>query len=100
MEKEYQAFCKRGILQPTIDTGKILIFGLGLTGEAGEVADIIKKIYGHGKAVDIDHIKEELGDVLWYVTNLCSAFDMKLEDVMKYNMQKLQARYPEDYKNE
>ena len=97
--KEYQQFCKEGVLQPTKDIGEALIFGLGLAGESGEVCDIIKKEKGHNKPLDVEHLKEELGDVLWYVANLCSVYDIRIQDVIDTNVAKLQKRYASMYKD-
>ncbi len=73
--------------------------GLGL-GEAGEVQNDIKKIYGHGytKEEMRPKIKEELGDLLWYVTAVCHTMDIPLEEVATYNVDaKLQERYPNGF---
>ena len=52
--KFYQTFCAQGILSPTLEVGPALIFGLGLAGESGEVADIIKKQFGYGRKPDLN----------------------------------------------
>lgn len=70
---------------------------LGLTGEAGEFADEWKKIIFHEKPMDEEHLKKELGDVMWYVAMICAAMSWSLEDVMKLNIEKLKARYPEGF---
>lgn len=70
---------------------------LGLAGEAGEVADLIKKGIFHQRGLDKENLKKELGDVLWYLTALCSDLGLTLEEVMQHNIQKLQARFPEGY---
>ncbi|PJE50489.1 MAG: hypothetical protein COV29_03720 [Candidatus Yanofskybacteria bacterium CG10_big_fil_rev_8_21_14_0_10_36_16] len=69
---------------------------LGLTGEAGEVAEKIKKIYrdSNGK-ITPKHRKElskELGDVLWYISQLATELNLKLEDIAKGNIKKLMSR--------
>ena len=74
-----------------------LISTLGLTGEAGEVSDYIKKVFGHKHKLDGDKLKKELGDVLWYVSDLCSKFGFSLDEVAKLNVEKLKARYPEGF---
>lgn len=71
-----------------------LIWALGLTGEAGEVADYLKKVYGHGHPLDRQKVKKELGDVLWYVAVLANSFGLTLEEVAEANVQKLRERYP------
>lgn len=65
--------------QQTIERATIAV--LGLVGEAGEVADTIKKIIGHGHDFNRAAIKDELGDVLWYVAEEASAFGLDLADI-------------------
>ena len=73
---------------------------LGLTGEAGEFADLIKKINFHGHAKDTEHLIKELGDVLWYVVLAAQILDVDLETIMKKNIDKLLARYPNGFSEE
>ena len=70
---------------------------LGLAGEAGEVADTIKKAVFHRHGLDRDLLIKELGDVLWYVAALCSKLDVPLSEVMERNIAKLRKRYPDGY---
>ena len=70
---------------------------LGLTGEAGEVAEIIKKALFHGHPIDVNELKKELGDVLWYTAALCTKFGIEMNDVMDLNIEKLNKRYPEGF---
>lgn len=70
---------------------------LGLAGEAGEVADLIKKQIYHQHGLDREALKKELGDVLWYVAALCSDFGLSLDEVMRANIEKLDARFPDGY---
>ena len=70
---------------------------MGLTGEAGEVVDIVKKGIFHGKGVDMEHLKKELGDVMWYVALICESCGWELDDVMQTNVDKLKKRYPEGF---
>ena len=86
------------IFNPKI--GDALNGALGLTGEAGEVSDMIKKWAFHGHELDVDHITKELGDVMWYIHLICTAFDISLDIVMQKNIQKLEARYPEGFDTE
>jgi NTP pyrophosphatase (non-canonical NTP hydrolase) len=73
---------------------------LGLVGESGELADIFKKIQFQGHPQDIEKIKEELGDVLWYVAELCMAYRLNLDEVMADNIAKLYERYPDGFSEE
>lgn len=69
---------------------------LGLAGEAGEVADQVKKSIRDDNGVitqeRAEKILHELGDVVWYVTAIAHQFDMDLQDVMEINMEKLLSR--------
>ena len=69
---------------------------LGLTNEAGEVAGKIKKIFrdrgGEVSEDDRNALKEELGDVLWYLTQICTELDLSLEEVAEKNISKLFSR--------
>lgn len=70
---------------------------LGLVGESGEVADKVKKHLYHGHELDKESLKKELGDVLWYVSALCSLCEFDLGDVMALNVEKLKHRYPRGF---
>lgn len=71
----------------------VLLLTLGVCGEAGEVAELIKKGHRPGRTVDVDHLKEELGDVAWYLAVLADTYHLTLEDVLQYNIEKLRKRY-------
>lgn len=78
---------------------ELIDVGLGIAGEAGEVSDLIKKYHSGVKELDIDNIKLELGDVLWYVAEACDAFDITLDDVAKANIDKLRKRHGDKFNN-
>ena len=84
----------------TIDDKQIAVFGLGVAGEAGEVAEVIKKHVGHGHELDRDKLTKELGDVLWYVAGLAHLFDIPLSTVAQVNIAKLRKRYPEGFSHD
>lgn len=77
-----------------------LIRALGLAGEAGEVADIIKKEIGHGHPENRDEVRGELGDVLWYLATLADSYGLTLAEVVAYNIGKLRRRYPVGFSSE
>lgn len=79
------------------DAGGLLNGVLGLTGEAGEVSDLVKKTMFHERALDLEHLKKELGDVMWYIAMICYSCGLDMDDVMKTNIEKLRARYPEGF---
>lgn len=70
---------------------------LGLVGEAGEVAELVKKGIYHQHGIDREAVKKELGDVLWYVAALATEFGFSMEEVMEANITKLMARFPDGY---
>jgi NTP pyrophosphatase (non-canonical NTP hydrolase) len=77
-----------------------MVCGLGIAGEAGEVADLIKKEVGHGHDAKAEKVFEELGDVLWYVARLADLYGFSLSDIATYNVDKLKVRYPEGFSTE
>jgi NTP pyrophosphatase (non-canonical NTP hydrolase) len=70
---------------------------LGIAGEAGEIVDQIKKHWTFGKPIDPEHVKEEIGDLLFYVQALCNLQGLTLDDVIAGNIAKLSRRYPSGY---
>lgn len=72
-------------------------FALGLAGEAGETAELIKKHLYHRAPLDKEKVRKELGDVLWYVATLAHAAGLTLSDVALGNVDKLRTRYPEGF---
>lgn len=73
----------------------LLNAGLGLAGEAGEVADAIKKVAFHDKLLDRDHLIAEAGDICWYLNLLIVTLGTTWDEVLSRNIRKLEARYPE-----
>jgi len=91
---EYSALAS--VTAPDLDTDGMLLNGaLGLVGEAGEVADLVKKYYFQGHVLPRVGTKLELGDVLWYVALTARAIGCTLEEVAAANIEKLRARYPD-----
>lgn len=90
---EYQKLALR-TSNLTSGTLRLAYLGLGLTGEAGEVVEHIKKHVGHGHDLNVDAVAKELGDVLWYVAVMADALGLTLEDVAARNIEKLRKRYP------
>jgi NTP pyrophosphatase (non-canonical NTP hydrolase) len=71
--------------------------GLGLAGESGEVADLLKKHLLHGVPFDRSALVKELGDVLWYLAAIAEDHGVTLDEVAQTNVAKLRARYPEGF---
>ena len=79
------------------DTPHLLTAALGLTAEAGEFTEIVKKIILQGKPYNEDnvfHMKRELGDICWYIAQACMALDTTFDEIIEMNVEKLKARYP------
>ena len=66
----------------------------GISGEAGEVLDIVKKNFAYGKPLDQAHLIEELGDIVFYINGLLWMIDTSWDEVLTTNIRKLEARYP------
>lgn len=83
-----------------VNPGELLNGALGLTGEAGEVSDLVKKYLFHGHDLEREEMIKELGDVCWYISLLCHAINVSLDEVMLSNIIKLKRRYPEGFSSE
>ena len=94
--KEYQALCKNTAQKLDDKEKEILTWGLGVAGEAGDVASCIKKTFCH-KNDQTAGIRENLGDTLWYLAMICNYFDWDLEEVLGENVEKLKKRYPQGF---
>lgn len=80
------------------DVPRLLTAALGMTAEAGEFTEVVKKIFLQGKPYNeenVFHLKRELGDICWYLAQACMALDTNFEEVLQMNFEKLSARYPE-----
>ena len=80
------------------DVSRLMTAAFGMSAEAGEFTEIVKKVFLQGKpynADNVEHLKIELGDILWYAAQACMALDVSFEEVMERNYLKLSARYPE-----
>jgi len=100
MPNEYQQLAMRTRNIPYNHKRDMLMHAvLGLTSEAGEVAGIFQKEY-QGHEIDPLHLKKELGDCLWMIAEACTAMGWTMEEVMKLNIEKLKARYPDGFDTE
>ena len=70
---------------------------MGLAGETGETIDIFKKHIYQGKDLDINDVIEEIGDILWYIANLCNVNKITMKECMESNVEKLRKRYPNGF---
>lgn len=97
---EYQQMALR------TENGTVQIFprifnaALGLCGESGEVADLVKKWAFQGHPKDHEKVAEELGDICWYIAIAADALGLTLEEIMYRNIEKLKRRYPDGFETE
>lgn len=92
--EEYQKFTKTtGVYPKTPQSQALSYVGLGLVNEAGEVAGVIKKILRNDyETIPLEKIIAELGDVAWYLSEMCNVLNISLVDVLKQNKTKLEDR--------
>ena len=80
------------------DVPRLLTAALGMSAEAGEFTEVVKKIILQGKPYNeenVFHMKRELGDICWYLAQACMTLDTNFREIMEMNYEKLSARYPE-----
>ena len=80
------------------DVSRLMTAAFGMSAEAGEFTEVVKKIFLQGKPYteeNVFHMKRELGDLCWYLAQACIALDITFEQVLEMNYEKLSARYPE-----
>jgi NTP pyrophosphatase (non-canonical NTP hydrolase) len=71
----------------------MLLGAIGLCTESGEIMDVFKKALYHGRKLDTVNLKEELGDLLWYLAILMRELNLDLDEVLEINIRKLRLRY-------
>ena len=79
------------------DIPHLLTAALGLSAEAGEFTEVVKKIILQGKPYNeenVFHMKRELGDICWYIAQACMALDTTFDEIIEMNVEKLEKRYP------
>ena len=79
------------------NVSQLLTAALGLSAEAGEFTEVVKKIFLQGKPYteeNVFHMKRELGDICWYLAQACMALDTTFDEVIEMNVEKLESRYP------
>ena len=95
---EYQTAALRTAQTDKLSARELLLnSALGLCGESGEVADLLKKYHFQGHNLDLDHVAKELGDISWYLAVGAYAIGYDLETILQMNVDKLKARYPDGF---
>jgi NTP pyrophosphatase (non-canonical NTP hydrolase) len=82
------------IRQLTPQQAHLLHMAVGVSGEAGELLDAIKKHCVYQKQINMENVIEEAGDILFYLTGLLNDLNISVEDCVKANIDKLSKRYP------
>ena len=93
---DYQRLAQRTSNTDTF-SAKITNGILGLNGEAGECADLLKKFAFQGHDWDSSKLVKEMGDVLWYLAEIATGLGIDLDDVALMNIHKLRVRYPDGF---
>jgi NTP pyrophosphatase (non-canonical NTP hydrolase) len=79
------------------ETARLLHYTMGLSTEAAEVLDIIKAYVAYNRDIDLDHLQEELGDCLWFISRLCDYLRTDMGVLMDKNIAKLEQRYGDKF---
>ena len=94
--KEYQDWTVTTAMYPHAETGSVeelMYLALGLTGETGEVANKVKKLFRDGESQELrTELAKELGDVMWYMARLSSVLKVDLTETLSKNVSKLESR--------
>lgn len=93
--KQYQHQIKRTMDYSVWCDERLKMLIMGISGEAGEVSELFKKYLYHGKTITKEDIINETGDLFWYIANMLNEFDITIDEVFKYNIEKLYNRYPD-----
>ena len=86
---DYQEKAKRTVNTNLQFDEQVANLCMGLCGESGEVVDYLKKCIYHGHLVEREKLIEELGDVMWYLTNLATIFEIPMTEILYENIKKL-----------
>lgn len=97
---EYQGLAMRTSNKELSPDYHLINGALGLCGESGEIADLVKKNWMQGHVLDLEHLAKELGDICWYIAETATAIGYDLETIMQMNIDKLKKRYPDGFDTE
>ena len=95
--REYQEKAKRTLNNDLQFDEQLSNLCMGLAGESGEVVDYIKKCMYHNHKLYKQKVIEELGDMMWYLTNIASLFSLPMDNILDVNIKKLEERYPDGF---
>ena len=92
---KYAEFVGRMFAKRSLAVEGLVHAAIGISGEAGEILDTVKKTWVYGKPVDRENLIEELGDIEFYLQALRDLVDVRREEVLAANVAKLTKRYPD-----
>ena len=95
--KNYQKLCRQTAKKFSNKQLEIATWGLGVSGEAGDIASCIKKYYAHQNTEVKDGIKENIDDMLWYTAMICNFFGWDMQEILNENVEKLKKRFPNGF---
>lgn len=95
--QEYQDLAKRTDANLGSLLDNLIHMSFGMNTEQAELADVLKRKLAYGKEVDLVNVKEELGDLMWYIANMANHLGWSLEEVCDLNIKKLQKRFPDRF---
>ncbi len=94
--REYLKASERTLINKGYDMN-LLHAAMGISTESGEMLDQLKRVIFYGKALDVVNVKEEIGDLMWYIAILIRELDLDFEEILSLNIDKLKARFPEKF---
>lgn len=94
--KEYQKWCRKVAKKFDDPEKEIMTWGLGIAGEAGDVAGCVKKTFAHQNNQKAG-IRENIGDTVWYAAMIANFFGWDLDEILAENMKKINKRYPKGF---
>ena len=95
--REYQEKALRTVNTRLTRKEQLSNLCMGLAGETGEVVDYLKKCIYHGHSFNQQKLTEELGDIMWYLSNIATLFAIPINYILDENIKKLEERYPEGF---
>jgi NTP pyrophosphatase (non-canonical NTP hydrolase) len=98
--KEYMESTKRTLPDLGDSLKNQLHMVIGISTESGELLDQYKKALAYGRELDLVNIEEELGDIMWYLANMCNILSIDFEKILEQNISKLHARFPNKFTEE
>lgn len=100
MNESYAKFVEQRFKPMETDVLSRLHAAVGISGEAGELLDAVKKAWAYNKPLDVANVYEELGDILFYVQAMCNNFGWDFQSIINSNVTKLIKRYPTGYSDQ